>query len=140
MHSLEYTSTMSGVVVFDGVCNLCNTVVQTIIRGDPDGRFQFASLQSEVGRRLLEQHGMNTLEPETVVLIRDGRAFTMSDAVLEIVRHMRFPYPLLLVGYVLPRFIRDALYRVVARNRYRWFGRRDSCMMPTSDLRRRFLD
>lgn len=131
---------MSGVVVFDGVCNLCNTVVQTIIRGDPDGRFQFASLQSEVGRRLLEQHGMNTLEPETVVLIRDGRAFTMSDAVLEIVRHMRFPYPLLLVGYVLPRFIRDALYRVVARNRYRWFGRRDSCMMPTSDLRRRFLD
>ena len=131
---------MSGVVVFDGVCNLCNTVVQTIIRGDPDGQFQFASLQSEGGRRLLEQHGMNALEPETVVLIRDGRVFTMSDAVLEIVRHMHFPYPLLLVGYVLPRFIRDALYRVVARNRYRWFGRRDLCVMPTPDLRRRFLD
>jgi predicted DCC family thiol-disulfide oxidoreductase YuxK len=131
---------MGDVVVFDGVCNLCNTVVQTIIRGDPDGRFQFASLQSEGGRHLLEQHGVNALEPETVVLIRDGRVFTMSDAVLEIVRHMRFPYPLLLVGYVLPRFIRDALYRVVARNRYRWFGRRDSCMMPTPDLRHRFLD
>jgi predicted DCC family thiol-disulfide oxidoreductase YuxK len=75
-----------------------------------------------------------------VVLIRDGRVFTMSDAVLEIVRYMRFPYPLLLVGYMLPRFIRDALYRVVARNRYRWFGRQDSCMMPTPDLRHRFLD
>ncbi len=127
-------------MVFDGVCNLCNTVVQTIIRSDPDARFQFASLQSDGGRRLLERHGINTLEPETVVLIRDGRVFTMSDAVLEIVRYMRFPYPLLLVGYVLPRFIRDALYRVVARNRYRWFGQRDSCMMPTPDLRRRFLD
>jgi predicted DCC family thiol-disulfide oxidoreductase YuxK len=131
---------MGDVVVFDGVCNLCNTVVQTIIRGDPDGRFQFASLQSEGGRRLLEQHGVNALEPETVVLIRDGRVFTMSDAVLEIVRHMRFPYPLLLIGYMLPRFIRDAFYRVVARNRYRWFGRQDSCMMPTPDLRHRFLD
>jgi predicted DCC family thiol-disulfide oxidoreductase YuxK len=131
---------MGDVVVFDGVCNLCNTVVQTIIRGDPDGRFHFASLQSEGGRYLLKQHGVNALEPETVVLIRDGRVFTMSDAVLEIVRYMRFPYPLLLVGYMLPRFIRDALYRVVARNRYRWFGRQDSCMMPTPDLRHRFLD
>lgn len=131
---------MPSIVVFDGVCNLCNWVVQLIIRHDPDGHFQFASLQSEVGRALLEKHGLQSVQPETVVLVRDERTYTMSDAALEIASDMGFPFRLLYPLIVLPKGVRDWAYRFVARNRYRWFGRRDSCMMPTPELRRRFLD
>jgi predicted DCC family thiol-disulfide oxidoreductase YuxK len=131
---------MASIVVFDGVCNLCNWVVQLIIRHDPDGHFQFASLQSEAGRALLESHGLNAIEPETIVLVRDERVSTMSDAALEIARDMGSPFSLLYPLIVLPKGFRDWAYRIVARNRYRWFGRRDSCMMPTPELKRRFLD
>jgi predicted DCC family thiol-disulfide oxidoreductase YuxK len=131
---------MTSIVVFDGVCNLCNGVVQLIIRHDPDGYFQFASLQSDAGKTLLESHGINTLQPESVVLVRDGRVFTMSDAALEITRDLGFPLSVLYPLIVLPKGLRDWVYKIVARNRYRWFGRRDACMMPTPDLKRRFLD
>lgn len=131
---------MASIVVFDGVCNLCNWVVQLIIRHDPDGHVQFASLQSDVGRTLLESHGLNRIEPETIVLVRDDRVSTMSDAALEIARDMGVPFSLLYPLIVLPKGFRDWAYRIVARNRYRWFGRRDSCMMPTPELKRRFLD
>jgi predicted DCC family thiol-disulfide oxidoreductase YuxK len=131
---------MTSIVVFDGVCNLCNWVVQLIIRHDPDGYFQFASLQSEAGKTLLESHGVSTVQPESVVLVRDGRVFTMSDAALEITRDLGFPLSMLYPLIVLPKGFRDWVYKIVARNRYRWFGRRDACMMPTPDLKRRFLD
>jgi predicted DCC family thiol-disulfide oxidoreductase YuxK len=131
---------MNSIVVFDGVCNLCNWVVQLIIRHDPDGYFQFASLQSDVGKALLESHGIKTLQPESVVLVRDGRVFTLSDAALEITRDMGVPFSLLYPLVVLPRGFRDWAYKIVARSRYRWFGRRDACLMPTPDLKRRFLD
>lgn len=131
---------MTSIVVFDGVCNLCNWVVQLVIRHDPDGHFQFASLQSEAGRMLLESHGLKSLLPESVVLVRDGRVFTMSDAALEIARDMGFPFSMAYPLTVLPKGLRDWVYRLIARNRYRLFGRRDSCMMPTPDLKRRFLD
>ncbi len=131
---------MSSIVVFDGVCNLCNWVVQLIIRHDPDGHFQFASLQSQAGKTLLASHGLNSLQPESVVLVRDGRVFTMSDAALEIARDMGFPFSAAYALMVLPQGLRDWAYRLIARHRYRLFGRRDSCMMPTPELRRRFLD
>jgi predicted DCC family thiol-disulfide oxidoreductase YuxK len=131
---------MTSIVVFDGVCNLCNWVVQLIIKHDPDGHFQFASLQSEAGAALLASHGLNSLESESVVLVRDGRVFTMSDAALEIARDIGFPFSLAYALIVLPNGLRDWVYRLIARNRYRLFGRRDSCMMPTPELRRRFLD
>ncbi len=131
---------MTSIVVFDGVCNLCNGVVQLIIRHDPDGYFQFASLQSDAGKTLLESHGINILQPESVVLVRDGRVFTMSDAALEITRDMGAPFSWIYPLIVLPKGLRDWVYKIVARNRYRWFGRRDACMMPTPDLKRRFLD
>ena len=131
---------MASIVIFDGVCNLCNGFVRWIIRHDPEGRFRFAPLQSEAGRALLESHGLGAFARETVVLVRGARTFAMSDAALEIARGMGFPFALLYASIVVPRALRDAVYGLVARNRYRWFGRRDTCMMPSPELRPRFLD
>jgi len=126
------------VILFDGVCNLCNGSVAFIIARDPKGYFQFASLQSEAGRRLLG--GAKGPLPDSVALVEDGHVYTRSDAALRVARRLRFPWGLFYGLVVVPRVVRDALYDVVARNRYRWFGRRDTCMVPTPELRRRFLE
>jgi predicted DCC family thiol-disulfide oxidoreductase YuxK len=128
------------VVLFDGVCNLCTASVAFILARDPERRFRFASLQSDAGRRLLERHGLPPDELATVVVVADGRALTRSDAALRIARGLGGAWPVLGVLRVVPRPLRDAVYGVVARNRYRWFGRRESCMLPTPELRSRFLD
>lgn len=128
------------VVLFDGVCNLCNASVQFILKRDVAGAFRFAALQSEAGRRLLEGHGLPADALSTVVVVADGRAYTHSGAALRIARGLGGAWPALGALGVVPRFARDAAYRLVARNRYRWFGRRDECMLPTPELRARFLD
>ena len=125
-------------LLFDGVCTLCNGVVRFVIDRDPSGRFQFAALQSDAGRRLLG--GLPQPLPDSFVLFEDGRVFTRSTAALRVVRGLSFPWPLLWVLILLPRPVRDWAYDVVARNRYRWFGRRESCMVPTQEQRARFLD
>lgn len=129
------------IVLFDGVCNLCNGTVQFIIDRDPEGRFAFASLQSRIARELLAAHGRDAAaDPETVLLIEDGVVYDRSTAALRIARRLRgaarLTYPLAIV----PRGVRDAMYRVVASNRYRWFGRREVCRVPTAENRGRFLD
>lgn len=128
------------VVLFDGVCNLCAGVVRFVARRDPHARFRFASLQSDAARALLASAGAPSPLPDSIVLLEDGRVFVESDAALRIARGLRFPWPLLASLLALPRFVRDPAYRVVARRRYRWFGRKDSCMVPTPELRARFLD
>ena len=125
-------------LLFDGVCTLCSGSVRFVIERDPAGRFQFAPLQSEAARRLLERAPQPL--PDSLVLVEDGRLFTRSTAVLRIARGLRFPWPLAYVFVAVPRPVRDWVYDAVARNRYRWFGRRDVCMMPTPELRARFLD
>jgi predicted DCC family thiol-disulfide oxidoreductase YuxK len=127
------------VILFDGVCNLCNTFVQFVIARDPDGRFHFASLQSDSGRRMLRSTALAEPFPDTVVLVESGRAFVRSTAALRIVRRLRAPWPLAYAFIVVPRPLRDWLYDVVARHRYRWFGRRESCIVPTGELRARFI-
>ena len=127
-------------ILFDGVCNLCAWAVRFIIERDPCGVFRFAALQSETGRRHLEAHGLPTDSLGTFVLIEDGAAFTESTAALRVARRLSFPWPLCYAAIVLPRFVRDPLYRFIARNRYRWFGKQDSCLMPTPELRARFVD
>ena len=130
-------------ILFDGVCNLCNGFVQFVIRHDPAGRFRFAALQSEAGQALLAAQGVApaTLlaEPDSVLLLSQGRLYSHSSAVLRIARGLGGVWRLAAVGEVLPRAWRDALYRLVARNRYRWFGRQESCMLPTPALKARFL-
>lgn len=128
------------VVLFDGVCNLCNGAVQFLLRRDRQRRFRFAALQSATGRRLLRQHGVDSDALASIVVIEGGRARVRSDAALLLARRLPWPWPLLAVFLVCPRPLRDTLYSLVARNRYRWFGRRDSCMLPTPETADRFLD
>jgi predicted DCC family thiol-disulfide oxidoreductase YuxK len=128
------------IMLFDGVCNLCSGSVQFIIRHDPKGRFRFASLQSEAARRLGEEHGFDPADLDTVVLIEKGRVYTKSDAAVRIARRLRGSARHWYAARHLPRPLRDALYDVVARNRYRWFGQKAECMAPTSELRAPFLD
>ncbi len=131
------------VILFDGVCNLCNSTVQWVIKRDKEGRFDFASLQSDVARRELGKV-MDTKEidalPDSIVLLDSDGVHVRSAAALRILRGLGSWFLLLRLGVVLPRPIRDAVYDMVARNRYRWFGRRDTCMIPTPDVAARFLD
>jgi predicted DCC family thiol-disulfide oxidoreductase YuxK len=125
------------VLLFDGVCTLCNGFVQFVIQRDPAGRFQFATLQSDAARRLLQAAAQPL--PDTLVLVENGQVFLRSTAALRVARGLKFPWPLAFALVVVPRPLRDWVYDIVARNRYRWFGRRDACMVPTPELRARFL-
>ena len=124
------------IVLFDGVCNLCNGFVRFVLRRDPRGRFRFASLQSDAARRLLGPDGPR----ETIVLVEAGKTYVKSAAALRIAGGLRFPWPLVAVFTAIPRPVRDRLYDWVARHRYRWFGKRDACMLPTPQTRGRFLE
>ncbi len=137
------------VVLFDGVCNLCNRSVQFIVDHDPDGRFHFATQQSAIGRRLLDEVGVTDVRGvggvggvgDTVVLVDDdGRVWRQSAAVLRILAGLRGPWRVVGVLRVVPRPVRDALYRFVAGHRYGWFGRTDECRLPRPEWRDRFLD
>ncbi len=128
------------VLLFDGVCSLCDASVQFVIDRDQTALFRFASLQSEVGQRLAAEHGLAVGDLDTVMLIADGRAFVRSDAVIGVAARLGRPWSWLRIMRAVPRPLRDALYRFVARNRLHWFGRRDDCRIPTPDLRARFLD
>lgn len=131
---------MASVILFDGVCNLCNGFVQFVIARDPGARFQFASLQSAAAARLLDNRRTTTQLPDSIVLVEGDRITTESAAALRILGALGFPWSVAGVFVLVPRPVRDLVYRWVARNRYRWFGRRDVCMMPTADLQARFLD
>jgi predicted DCC family thiol-disulfide oxidoreductase YuxK len=127
------------VVFFDGVCNLCNGFVQFVIERDPEGRFKFAPLQSEAARVRLGDTVTPGAAPSTVLLFQDGRLHDRSTAALLILRQLRFPWPGMAVLFVVPRPLRDWVYDLIARRRYRWFGRRETCMVPTPDIMKRFL-
>jgi predicted DCC family thiol-disulfide oxidoreductase YuxK len=128
-------------ILFDGVCNLCNSAVNFIIDRDPEGRFEFAPLQSPLGESTLSEKGMTDASNlSTMVLVEDGRCFTRSTAALRIGRRLKFPWPLLYGMIIVPRFLRDWLYNRVAKNRYRWFGKHETCRMPTAELAARFRD
>lgn len=129
------------IVLFDGVCNLCNNTVHLIIERDPAERFRFASLQSERAKDLLAPFGVKPPEgdPESILLLEGGKLYSHSGAALRIARRMSGAFKLLWVFIVVPWFVRDLVYRFIARNRYRWFGREQACWMPTPELKARFL-
>lgn len=129
------------VVLFDGVCNLCSTSVQFIIQRDPQEHFQFASLQSEKAKTLLKQVGHSGDETlASIVLIEDGKYFEESTAALKIASALTFPWGLLKAFLIFPKFLRDPFYRLVARNRYNWFGKRDTCFLPSPEYKKRFIE
>lgn len=127
------------VLLFDGVCNLCNSSVQFIIERDPRAHFRFASLQSEEGQALLNRFEDRPADLSSVVLVQDGQLYSRSDAALRVARQLGRGWPLLYALIVVPRPIRDAVYNWIARNRYRWFGKKEACMIPSPDLKSRFL-
>ncbi len=129
---------MERIVLFDGVCNYCNAMVNFSIRHDPEKKFKFATLQSDIGQRLLAEHGIGK-DVDSVILIEDGKAYMHSTAGLRIVRKMSGIYSLCYVFIIVPAFIRDWAYELFAKYRYRLFGRTDTCMIPTPDMRERFL-
>lgn len=128
------------IILFDGVCNLCNSSVQYVIRHDPSEQFQFASLQSKVGQALLAKHHLPLAGFNSFVLIENDKAYTQSTAALRVARKLKGPVKLLVVFIIIPAFIRDVLYKFVAANRYKWFGKKESCMLPSPNLRHRFLN
>jgi predicted DCC family thiol-disulfide oxidoreductase YuxK len=130
---------VQSVVLFDGVCNLCNGFVQFVIARDRRNRFQFAALQSPPAQRLLAPLAAAADALDTMILIEDGRVFTRSAAALRVARGLAFPWPLAYGFILVPRPLGDWAYGLVARHRYRWFGRRDVCMVPTPEHRAKFL-
>lgn len=125
------------ILFFDGVCNLCNGFVTFIIRHDRRGLFRFAPLQSTHGEAARQAIGPTG--GDTLILFHKGRYHTRSGAALRIAALLGWPWRALAALFIFPPFIRDAVYRTVARNRYRWFGKRDACMLPTPELQGRFL-
>lgn len=128
------------VILFDGVCNLCNASVQFVIKGDPGAKFRFSSLQSDTAKQMLQQAGLDHTMTDTVVLFYNGKVYTQSDAALHIARRLTGLWPVMHVLIVIPRPIRNAVYNWIARNRYRWFGKKDQCMIPSPELKHRFLN
>lgn len=129
----------SPILLYDGVCNLCNASVQWILQRDRAAVFRFAALQSETGQALLKRVGLDSVHFDTVVLVDGDRVFTRSDAALEILRRLGAPWSWLAVLRWAPRRLRDAVYNWVARNRYRWFGRQEKCLLPRKEWAQRFL-
>lgn len=127
------------VVLFDGVCNLCNSFIRFIIKRDKKDRFAFAPLQSEAAAALLPKE-KDVQSLRTVVLIHRGRIYTRSAAALQIFRQLSGLWPLLYGLIIVPPFIRNAVYSLIARNRYSWFGKKDHCMIPTPELQKKFLE
>lgn len=130
---------MSAIVLFDGVCNFCNSSVNFIIERDKAGYFKFAPLQSEIGESLIAEHGIDPEKTDSIILVEDGGVFTHSTAALRIAKRLSAAWPVFYPAIIIPRPLRDAAYKLFAKYRYRMFGKQDQCMIPTPEVRSRFL-
>jgi predicted DCC family thiol-disulfide oxidoreductase YuxK len=129
---------VTDIVIFDGVCNLCAHSVQFILRHESGPRFLFSPVQSAAGARILVAHGISPSDVASFVLVSEGKVYTRSSAALRIARHFKGAWRLLRILWIVPKPLRDWLYDVVARNRYSWFGKSESCMLPSPALSERF--
>lgn len=127
------------IILFDGVCNLCNSSVNFIIDRDKNNKFKFAALQSETGQKFLEKFSLNASEFDSVILIDDNKFYTKSTAALKIAKEFPSLWKLFYAFIIIPAPLRNVLYDLVAKNRYRLFGKKDSCRMPTPELKEKFL-
>ena len=128
------------VILFDGVCNFCNSTVNFVIKRDKKGRVKFTTLQSASGGQLLEQYNLPANDLQSFVFIENGIAYTKSSAALRVCRYMGAAWPLMMTCLLAPAFVRDGVYDYVAKNRYKWFGMQDQCMVPTAGIKTRFLN
>ena len=133
-------SQYNNVFVFDGICNFCNWIVLFVIKRDTDFVFRFVSMQSATGQKLLRRNGISTNDVKTFLLIQNGQSFTGSDAALNISTKLNGLWKYLRVFRFLPRKFRDTFYYILSDNRYKWFGKKDRCMVPSPDIKMRFLE
>ena len=129
----------SKIILFDGVCNLCNSTVQKVIENDDKNLFKFASLQSDFGQNFLRQNDMSTSNLKSIILIDGEEFYTKSEAALRIGKELKGIYKISSVLLWIPKFIRNGVYDLVGRNRYKWFGKSESCWIPTPELKAKFL-
>lgn len=127
------------ILLFDGVCHFCNGTVNFITDRDPKEKFVFAPLQSELAQQLLKEHQLPVDKMDTLVLIKGEKHWLRSSAALEITKNLKGLWPLLYFFVIIPPFLRNPVYNLVARNRYKWFGKLDACRLPTAAERKRFL-
>ncbi|MGG3467125.1 thiol-disulfide oxidoreductase DCC family protein [Neobacillus pocheonensis] len=130
---------MERIILFDGVCNLCNNSVHFILKRDASSSFKFASLQGVKGQLLLKEFGLST-DMNSFVLIENNQAYLKSTAALRVCMRLKGAWSILSAFLVIPRFIRDFVYDIIAKNRYKWFGQKESCMLPSPEWKSRFLD
>jgi predicted DCC family thiol-disulfide oxidoreductase YuxK len=128
------------IILFDGFCNLCNGSVNLVIDRDINDRFQFASLQSSSAKLLLQEFGEYQGSLDSVILIKNNRLYHKSDAALMIAQKLGGLWPLASIFFIVPKFIRDWVYGIIAKNRYKWFGKLETCRIPTPELRAKFLE
>jgi predicted DCC family thiol-disulfide oxidoreductase YuxK len=127
------------VILFDGVCNFCNAGINFIIRQDKKKVFRFAALQSEAGQKLLKQHNLPIQGFESFILIDGGKVYQKSAAGLRVYGKLPWYWKWTQAFWIAPKFLRDAVYNFLAKNRYKWFGKKEECMVPSAELRSRFL-
>lgn len=127
------------IILFDGVCNLCNGAVTFTIKRDKKNIFRFAALQSEIGQQLISKFNIDTSKVDSIILIDDEKQYEKSSAALHIAKQLSGAYPLLFGFMIVPKFIRNAVYDYIAKNRYKWFGKKEICMIPTAELKAKFL-
>ncbi|GGG41164.1 thiol-disulfide oxidoreductase [Dokdonia pacifica] len=128
------------IILFDGVCNLCNSSITFVIKHDPKDLFRYAPLQSDLGKSLMSKHQIDAEKVDSIILVDQGKAYTKSSAALRIARSLSGGYPLLAAFLIIPPFLRNLVYDYIARNRYKWYGKKESCMIPTPELKAKFLD
>ena len=128
------------IILFDGVCNFCNSAVNFVIKRDTEKQIVFAPLQTDTGQKLLAQYDLPANEMQSFVFIEDGKEYTRSTAALKVCRYLRGLWPLCYCFIIVPKFIRDGVYNWIARNRYKWFGVKQQCMIPTPEIKARFLN
>jgi predicted DCC family thiol-disulfide oxidoreductase YuxK len=128
------------IILFDGICNFCSGIVLFTLKRDPEGIFRYAPLQSEAGQSLLRHFGLLTDDFNSLILVEGNKYYQKSTAVLRIAKRIRGLWPLLYLFVTVPRPIRDFIYDLVAKNRYKWFGKKEECLIPTPDIKSRFLE
>ena len=128
------------IILFDGVCNFCNGAVNFIIRQDKNRIFRFAPLQSTAGQSLLQQHGLSQTDLNSFVLLENGKAFKKTTAALKVANRLPLYWRWTNLFWIIPAPFRDIFYNAIARNRYKWFGKKEACMVPSLELRSRFLE
>ena len=139
MDSSEIFKKNRHIIVFDGLCNLCSGFLQFVYKRERKQIFKYAWIQEESGKQIMDLLNLPGEKSDTIVLIDEGIAYTKSTAFLRISTYLKYPWPLLNIGYLLPLFIRDSIYDWVAANRYKWFGKKAACMIPTGAIGERFL-